>query len=205
MLHTILIDMNDIAFHEFSNMETIQGECSHAFPPHIHESLCIGRINSGRAELSIHGHREVLSTGDYYVIPPYTLHTLSSVGLGRFSYQAVCYKNLRARKEFTKSVSSAKKYIENTLSECNLDTLSDTVYVSKYHLNRIFKEELGISPYQFYISQRVKRVKQGLQADLPLSDMVYNLGFCDQSHLCNTFLKHVGISPMQYTRSYRYG
>ena len=197
--------MNDISFHEFANMETIQGECSHVFPPHIHESLCIGRINSGRAELSILGRIEMLSAGDCYVIPPYTLHTLSSVTPGRFSYQVICFKSFNNHKGFTESVSSAKDYIENTRSGFSIDALSDMVHVSKYHLNRVFKQELGISPYQFYISHRIKRVKQGLQADLPLSEIAYDLGFYDQSHLCNTFLKHVGIPPTQYARSYHYG
>ena len=90
------------------------------------------------------------------------------------------------------------------MSEFNIDALSDTVHISKYHLDRIFKEQLGITPYQFYIGDRIKKIRQGLQAHLPLPDIVYDLNFFDQSHLCHTFRKHMGISPTQYACSYQY-
>lgn len=195
---------NHISFHEYPDMEIIQGECNHSFPAHIHESLCVGCITEGRAVFSINGHTRILSSGEYYVIPPYTIHALSSVAFEKFCYHIICFKNFTASKEFYDSVASAKSYIEHTTSAFNIDTLSRAVHVSKYHLDRIFKEQIGITPYQFYINNRIKKVRQGLQSHVPLSDMVFDLNFSDQSHLCNTFRKHVGISPTQYAHSYQY-
>ena len=195
---------NRIFFHEYTDMEIVQGECSHSFPAHIHEVSCAGLITSGRAEFSMNGSKEVLSTGDYYVIPPYTLHTLSAVRTEMFQYCVICIKNSADLKKFDSIVSCAKTYIEKVTSDFNVDELSNAVHISKYHLDRIFKQQVGITPYQFYINNRVKKIRQGLQARLSLSDMVFDLNFSDQSHLCNTFKKYVGISPTQYVRSYQY-
>ena len=196
---------NHIFFHEYTDKEIVNGDCNHSFPSHIHETLCVGQITGGRAEFTINGHNEILSIGDFYIIPPYTLHALSSIGNDRFSYKVICFKNFTNRKGFDSPVFCAKSYIENVTNDFDIDSLSRAVHISKYHLDRIFKEQIGITPYQFYINDRIKKIRQGLQTHLPLSDMVYDLNFSDQSHLCNIFKKHVGISPTQYARSYQYG
>lgn len=194
---------NHIYFHEYADMEIVQGECCHSFPAHIHENWCLGWITIGRAEFSIYDYKEILTAGDYYVIPPYTLHTLSSIEYEQFSYKVICFKNSSKRRKFDDLISYAKSYIENTMSEFNIDMLAKTVHISKYHLDRVFKEQVGITPYQFYINDRIKKIRQSLQSNLPLSDMVFDLNFYDQSHLCNTFRKHVGITPTQYAKSYQ--
>ena len=194
---------NNINFHEYADMEIVNGECIHSFPVHIHENLCIGLITSGRVEFVMNGYKEILSIGDNYVIPPYTPHKLSSVGYEKFCYSVICFKDSAVPKRFNTVISDAKAFIETTASEFNIDALATAVHVSKYHLDRIFKKQVGTTPYQFYIDYRVKLAKQGLQAKLSLSDIVSDLHFSDQSHLCNTFRKHVGISPTQYVRSYK--
>ena len=196
---------NRICFHEYADIEVVQGECNHSFPIHIHETLCIVLITGGRAKFSMNGHKDaLLSVGDYYVIPPYTPHALSSVALEKFNYRVICFKNSITGKRFDSIVSEAKAYIKTCTSKFCIGSLSETVHISKYHLGRIFKEQVGITPYQFYIGVKVKKVRQRLQARLPLSDIVFNLHFFDQNHLCNTFRKHIGISPMQYAHSYQY-
>ena len=195
---------NHINFYEHDDMEIVVGECIHSFPVHIHENFCIGIITSGRAEFIINGNKKILLSGDYYVIPPYTPHTLSSVGSEKFCYRVICFINSTVSKEFDSVILEAKTFIETTASEFNIDALSNAMHISKYHLDRIFKNQVGITPYQFYINDRIKKIRQGLQAKLSLSDIVFDLNFFDQSHLCNTFKKHVGISPTQYIRSYQH-
>jgi AraC-like DNA-binding protein len=196
---------NHIRFHEYADIEIVRGECRHSFPAHIHEIWCVGLITGGRAEFTMNGRKTALSAGEYYVIPPYTAHALSSVAFETFRYRVVCFKNTEARGGFEGAAAKAKAYIEASASEFNLDALAEAAHVSKYHLDRVFKERVGITPHQFYTGVRIKKIRQGLQANVPLSDMVFDLNFFDQSHLGNTFRKHVGIAPMEYARSYRYG
>ena len=197
---------NRIFFHEYADFEAVWGECSHSFPTHIHESLCIGSVTGGRAEFIMNGRKKILSAGDRYVIPPYAPHSLSSIGPEKFNYFVLCFKNkgARARPKFNGAVADAKTYIEAS-RPFNIAALSKAVHISKYHLVRIFKEQVGITPYQFYIGSRIKKIRQGVRANVPLPDLAFDLNFSDQSHLCNTFKKHMGLSPTQYACSYRNG
>lgn len=193
---------NHISFYEHNDIEIIYGVCIHSFPIHIHKSFCFGIITHGYACLVIGDSKTTLRAGDCYVIPAYTPHTLSSVGDNEFRYLTCCIKNSHRHSVLSDAVFYAKKYIENASKEFNLNELSEAMHFSKYHLIREFKEQFGITPYQYYISEKVKKIRQGLHSQLSLSDLVFDLGFSDQSHLCNTFKKHMGISPLQYTFSY---
>lgn len=97
----------------------------------------------------------------------------------------------------------AVAFIKNSLNESfNLDKLSQYTNITKYHLIRLFKNQMGVTPNQFYIQEKIKRIRKGLLKQQPISDLVFNFNFSDESHLCNTFKKHIGITPMQFKDSY---
>ncbi len=145
----------------------------------------------------------ILSAGDHYFILPYTPHSLSSIGKNEFSYKVLCVKIDSLSKQADDTLIFAKNCIEKADNGFNIDSLSSDVCLSKYHLTRTFKERFGVTPYQYYISEKIKKIRQGLRSQLSLSDLTFDLGFSDQSHLCNTFKKHMGISPLQYVYSCR--
>ena len=176
--------------------------CVHTFPIHIHKTLCVGIVRSGYANFAINSQKTILTAGDYYIIPPYTPHSLSSVNNKALSYSVCCFKGFHAQQNLSAVIADAKKYIEKTSTGFNSSMLSEAIGISKYHLIRKFKEQMGITPYQFYIGERVKKIRQGLLSKSSLSDLAFELGFSDQSHLCNIFKKYVGISPLQYVNSY---
>lgn len=98
----------------------------------------------------------------------------------------------------------AVDFIKNNLSETfNLEKLSAYTNISKYHLLRLFKNQMGVTPYQFYLQEKIKQIRKGLLRQQPISDLVFNLNFSDESHLCNTFKKHIGITPMQFKDNYK--
>ena len=199
------IQKNHIYFHEYPDFEIVDGECAHSFPEHIHECFCVGFLTGGAANFTANGRRRLLSAGDCYVVPPYAPHTLAPADRGTFKYTVLCFKRIGSIKQFSPVVSSAKAHIKTAGQAFNIDALSKTVYTSKSHLDRMFKEQVGITPYQYYIGDRVKKIKQGIRDHISLPDLVFDLSFSDQSHLCNTFKKHMGITPTQYAGSCRNG
>lgn len=98
------------------------------------------------------------------------------------------------------AVSLIKEHLEESF---DLQKISDYTHISKYHLLRLFKKQMGVAPYQFYIQEKVKKIKQGLLKNQTPVDLAYNLNFSDQSHLCNTFKKYVGLTPIQFKKSYK--
>jgi|GEM_PF-1047574 len=98
----------------------------------------------------------------------------------------------------------AAYFIKDNVNEAfNLQKLSDYTNITKYHLLRLFKNQMGVTPYQFYIQEKIKQIRKGLLKQQPISDLVFNFNFSDESHLCNTFKKHIGITPMQFKDSYK--
>jgi methylphosphotriester-DNA--protein-cysteine methyltransferase len=61
-------------------------------------------------------------------------------------------------------VGEAVEYIENCAAALNIEELADAVHVSRYHLGRRFKAQVGITPYQFFqeILIQISSVKSAL-------------------------------------------
>ena len=100
-----------------------------------------------------------------------------------------------------KDIYEDKKIIKDTYEFINdsiemnfsLDLLASNVKLSKYHFLRIFKKELGITPYNFILNERVNRANTLIQKGLSISEASYEVGFVDQSHFsknCKKFLRH---------------
>lgn len=195
-------DTSKINFYEYANVEIVSGYCEHSFPLHIHEIPCFGAITGGTAEFINGRERIVIPTGGSYFIPPYTPHTLSAIKSQKFGYVVFCFKKYRVQNLMNPLAEKIKNYIEQTQEKLSLESLSKEMHISKYHLDRIFKEQTGITPYQFYLHDRIKKIRQGLHSLSSLPDLALALDFSDQSHLCNTFKKHMGITPTQYIKSY---
>jgi AraC family transcriptional regulator len=82
-----------------------------------------------------------------------------------------------------------------------INDLAELVHLSPFHFTRLFKNTVGVAPYQFILRMKIDRAKQLMKkGKSPLSQIAYELGFADQAHLSNAFRKVVGISPSQFLR-----
>lgn len=105
-------------------------------------------------------------------------------------------------KEFSGYISIlCHKLMENNSGKINLDSLSQELYISKYHLIRKCKNMLGMTPHSFYIQSRIRKAQQLLSNGLSIVEVSVTLGFYDQSHFDKYFRKIVGISPSEYKNS----
>ena len=91
-------------------------------------------------------------------------------------------------------------YIDAHLgSEMTLADLAELVGMSQFHFGRLFKQSLGLSPYQYLLQQRVERAKQLLkQTDKPVVEIALDCGFNSHSHLGRKFRQLTGITPKAY-------
>ncbi len=83
----------------------------------------------------------------------------------------------------------------------SLYKLCELSHLTRFYLLRAFKEQMGVTPYQFYIQEKIRKIRQGLLADQSAINLACDLKFTDQSHMCNTFKKHVGLTPKQFQKS----
>jgi YesN/AraC family two-component response regulator len=94
-------------------------------------------------------------------------------------------------------------YIHKHLDQnINLEVLSGAIGMNPSYFCRVFQQEIGYSPYQYIIHQRIEKAKTLLKnRDLPISDIALQCGFANHSHLGRHFLKLVGITPKAYRNS----
>ena len=88
-------------------------------------------------------------------------------------------------------------YIDANLDqEIRLANIAEVVGMSQYYFCQLFKQSMGIAPYQYVIQQRVERAKQLLQQrEITISDIALQCGFANQSHFTKHFRKLTGITP----------
>lgn len=83
----------------------------------------------------------------------------------------------------------------------SIDEMARSLHLSKYHLIRIFKQTVGLTPHQFQIQNRIRKAQHMLNAGDNMTEVALATGFCDQSHFIKQFEKYVGLSPLTYKSS----
>lgn len=93
-------------------------------------------------------------------------------------------------------------YIEQNLREkLDLNMLAALTEWEPEHFGRIFKEHIGMTPYQYILKSKIERSKELLaQSNDSSQTICFELGFSNYSNFFNAFKKHVRMSPDQYRK-----
>jgi AraC family transcriptional regulator len=82
-----------------------------------------------------------------------------------------------------------------------ISELANLVGFSQFHFIRAFKRSVGLSPYQYVLSERISVAKELLpKCDLSIATVALMVGFSDSSQLNRAFLKLTGITPTVFRR-----
>jgi AraC family transcriptional regulator len=91
-------------------------------------------------------------------------------------------------------------YVEQHLaSNVSLNALAQTANLSEFHFLRAFKADMGVTPHQYVMDQRVQRAKVLLkQNGSDIAKIACNTGFASHQHFTTVFSKTVGRSPSAF-------
>lgn len=81
-----------------------------------------------------------------------------------------------------------------------VEELSDLTHLSDSHLQRLFKNKVGISPMRYLLNLRIEKAKAYIKTKDSFTDIAYDTGFYDQSHFNKYFKINVGMTPKHYSR-----
>lgn len=87
--------------------------------------------------------------------------------------------------------------------ECKLsvEEMAQNAFLSKFHFIRSFKAEVGLTPHQFQIQNRIRKAQRLIHESDTITEVALTTGFCDQSHFIKQFEKYVGLPPLTYKSS----
>lgn len=92
------------------------------------------------------------------------------------------------------------KYINSDLTrDLSLDHLSEKFYLSKTHLNRLFKANVGTTVGQYIHLKRLFLAKELLAQGTPPKEVAFKCGFQDYTTFYRAFKKQFGRSPKELT------
>ena len=112
-----------------------------------------------------------------------------------------CPQNFVARENSASSrVREIQRYIEQHFTEeIRIAELAERFFVNHCYLTHIFKEQVGYSPKQYILLNRLSYAKELLETtDLQISQISCQCGFGDTNNFIRSFREWFGIAPNQY-------
>jgi AraC family transcriptional regulator len=115
------------------------------------------------------------------------------------------YANLQPIREYSGGLSRRKlqqtiEFINESLAEgLTIAAIAEQVGISQYYFARLFKQSMGLSPYQYVMRQRVERAALLLRTtSLSIAVIATQTGFSNQNQLTIQFRKFMGATPSHY-------
>ncbi|HEU0294938.1 MAG TPA: AraC family transcriptional regulator [Anaerolineales bacterium] len=125
---------------------------------------------------------------------------LSTLGLliGRYADASPAEERLGKEK---KAIRQACDYIEGHSSRgLSLKELAQHVALSPFYFLRLFRAEVGMPPYTYLESVRVRHAQRLIESGKPLAEVALEAGFSSQSHMTRHFKNIIGVTPGKYAQ-----
>jgi transcriptional regulator GlxA family with amidase domain len=88
---------------------------------------------------------------------------------------------------------------QNFANPLTRQEIADAVCVSKNYLSEIFRQELGLSPWDCLTRLRLQKAKELLHTTGDsITSVAAQAGFDDSAYFSRVFRKNIGMSPQEY-------
>ena len=92
-----------------------------------------------------------------------------------------------------------KEFIHKHITEkISIESLQKIANMSKSSLTRMFKSELGLSPMEYVITERINKAKDLLKMTKNVKESCFGAGFTDVNYFVRLFKNRVGVTPGTY-------
>lgn len=166
--------------------------------------------HGGIQSINLCEEAEVEKQIDYLTeqIPFSDLHTLVTISerltslMSRLiicSHDSVNCKNYLRHQQI---IILAINYIQqNYNQQITIDNLTGIVDMSKYYFLKLFKQYIGLSPYDYILNYRINQAKKLLRTtSYSVGEIGTMVGFTYESNFIKQFKRLTGMTPMSYRR-----
>lgn len=120
--------------------------------------------------------------------------------------RAVPFSSFKFVEEKNDYIGNVLIYItENCTNDISVESIQKLFYISRAKLSRDFAEYTGMTVKRYIIHCRLSRAKRLMRLPIDrrpsLAQIASMCGFCDDSHLINTFRRFEGMTPGEYEDS----
>jgi len=105
------------------------------------------------------------------------------------------------------AVEKVREILEHDYAQpWRLADLGKLAGVSPNHLVQLFTNDIGVSPHQYLMRQRLERARELLRhSDLPITQIAIDLGFSSSQHFAKIFRQTTKMPAMKFRRKFQKG
>ena len=81
------------------------------------------------------------------------------------------------------------------------EDISERFHINKFHLERVFKQSVGISLWDYVINRRIIYCNKLMRQGYSVKEASFLSGFNNYSNFYRLYKKHTGITPIQYKKN----
>ncbi len=117
----------------------------------------------------------------------------------KVSFVVIIFMNRRIYRA-KKSIIQAIEYMTtNWQNEFKISEVAKAANLSPYYFSRLFKNNIGITPYNYYLNLKINHLKEKLcDINLSISEAFTACGVDYHGHFAKMFKKNVGVTPSKY-------
>jgi AraC-like DNA-binding protein len=151
------------------------------------------------------------SAKDFYAHPSYREYAIRYAQMDRsqkmqlqgFVWIVASFFIKKAQKKLQEMDNRLMKvfaYVKNNVTqEIEVEQLANLACVTKSHLERMFREKMGISPLQYILRSKIQCAQRLLiTTEYSINVIAREVGFSDTSYFIRVFRKRIGFTPQDY-------
>lgn len=98
------------------------------------------------------------------------------------------------------AIVKAMEYMDNNWDKrFSIEDVARAAHLSSHYFSRLFKSELDITPYQYYLNVKVEMLKEKLSdSNVSIKEAFAACGIAYNGYYANVFQKKVGVKPSEY-------